>query len=906
MHEIEFRPEDLPLKEDVGTLGRLLGEVLEALEGKALFAHVELARQTARARRQGEADAEQRFRRLLKGLSCREAVAVARAFSSYFGLVNLAERAHRIRRRRARERAGDPVPGSYAGVLGILKAAGLDGAAIQSALDTTQFKPVFTAHPTEAVRRTLLTKEQRIAQILIARLNTEASTALDDVESLHSIQEEIALAWQTDEHFDQPSVADETEHLLFYLTNVVYPTLPEVHESLRSAIEQVFPEDKSLRVPPSLVRFGSWVGGDMDGNPNVGPDTIRATLERQRELVIELYRRDVRGLFDHLSHSRTRISVSEDLNAKQADYCRELRQVYAAIPARYRDMPYRVFLWFCWWRLGETLADRQAGYAHPGEFLSDLRIVESSLKRHGGTGVGRICKLIRRVETFGFHLAALDIRENSAVHRAAVAEALSSDSFERAPPSARAARLREALAGPMSRPGFKLRAEGPLTRCLNVMGAIAECRRRFGCECIGLYIISMARGADDALAVLYLARLAGFATESEEVPLDVAPLFETVEDLAEAPATLDALLADEGYRAHLRARDMRQFVMLGYSDSNKAAGLGASRWALHEAQISLVEIARRTQPASFELTMFHGRGGTISRGGGEPRNGILAEPPGALGGMLRVTEQGEIIGQKYGIPATALETIEVAVGALLERRVLDNLEPPDDSEWHEVAVHFAHHSRDAYQGRLLGNRDLIPYFRAATPIDVIERLRIGSRPASRRQSEGIDGLRAIPWVFAWTQSRHSLTGWFGVGAGLEAAADRYGLETLRQMSAGWRFFETLISDTEMVLAKADMGIAAQYAELAGEVGERFYPCILEEFERTCAWICQVRDQNDILDRNPVLQRAIRLRNPYVDPLSLIQLDFLKRWRKGHREDAELERVLVETVRGLARGMQNTG
>jgi phosphoenolpyruvate carboxylase len=900
------------LHDDVGMLGSLLGEILEALEGKALFAHVELARQSARARRDGEAGAEQRFARVLEGLAPDEGIAVTRAFSSWFGLVNLAERVDRIRYRRSNELAGRTVQGSYIDVLGKLKAAGLDEAAVQAALDRTRLIPVFTAHPTEAVRRTLLNKEQRIADTLLTCLAADQQTPAESDATRASIREEIALSWQTDEHFDQPSVADEVEHVLFFLTNVVYPILPEIHRALEAALEAVFEPPSRLRLPARLLRFGSWVGGDMDGNPNVGPDTIRATLERHRTLVVRLYRSELRDLFDRLSQSDTRVEISEELAARIAQLGLLLDDPAEEIPARYRDMPYRVFTWRMWSRLGRNLGDSKNAYAGPAELRADLRLLMRSLEGHGAIGHGRVADLHCRVGAFGFHLASLDIREDSAVHRAAVAEALRRDDFETLSEAERVALLNAALASTQAGAASASAAEvplnasreGPLARCLAVMRTLAESRRRFGPQCLGLYIISMARGVDDALAVLYLARLAGFVDRKGNVPLDIAPLFETLDDLQSAHGTVRSLLDDREYARHLKARRHRQFVMLGYSDSNKDAGLGASRWALHQAQLALVETVTR-HPRDVELTMFHGRGGSISRGGGHTRDAVLAEPKGALAGRLRVTEQGEIISQKYGLRETAVQTVESAVGAVLERFGWKD-ESSLDSDWSEAAHCFAEHSRAAYQSLVHDDPDLAPYFRLATPIDVIERLRIGSRPPSRKKTAGVESLRAIPWVFAWTQSRHMLPGWYGVGTGLEAAAERHGLDMLRAMNRRWRFFATLLSDVAMVAAKADMGIAARYAELAGAEGARVYPKLLMEFERTCHWLCEIEGIANLLDNDPVLKQAVALRNPYVDPLSLIQLDFLRRWREGGRADSALESALIETARGIARGMQNTG
>jgi phosphoenolpyruvate carboxylase len=884
--EPSFRAEDLALKDDVNALGGILGEVLEALEGKALFAHVELARHAARDRRAGDAEAEARLTRILRALSPEEGLGITRAFSAYFGLVNMAERVHRIRRRRDYQREGAVQPESFVAVLATLRGAGIGPADLEALLERAQFTPVLTAHPTESTRRTLLTKEQRIAHALLARLDPQRLTPAEDAALLDSVRAELSLAWQTDEHFAQPSVADEVDHVLFFLTQVVYAALPDVYAALHAAIAEVYGPGTSVRLPQQLVRFASWVGGDMDGNPNVDAGTIRETLARHRELIVLRYHDEVTGLYEHLSQSRALVEVSTAVDHAIEAAREKVPQAWEAVPERYGDMPYRVLSALVAARLDATLRDADGGYADARELESDLEVMHAAVTGHGGTGASLIERLLVRVRTFGFHLATLDVRQDSAVHREAVGEALG----------------RPATGATGAAPA----SDGALARCLATMRAVGEARVRYGAEAIGPYIVSMTEAPDDALAVLWLARLADLAAPGEPVPLDVAPLFETVDDLERAPRTMQVLLAEPLYREHVRSRGNAQVVMLGYSDSNKESGLAASRWALHEAQIAIVDTLERAPGGAVEPTLFHGRGGTISRGGGKARNGILAEPPGVVRGKLRVTEQGEIIAQKYGLEDIALRTIEMTTGALLERTAP---QPPGDAEvaeWHEAARIVATRSRDAYRALVYGTPAFIDYFRAATPIDVIERMRIGSRPPARRSMAGVENLRAIPWVFAWTQSRLNLPGWYGVGTGLEALIDAIGIESVRETAQAWRFLGNLVADTEMVLAKTDIAIAAHYAELAGSAGEPMFRHLKAEFERTLQLVCTVNDAEALLDRDPVLQRNIRLRNPYVDPMSLVQVDFLQRWRDSGRADEGLLEVLMSTVRGISRGMQNTG
>ena len=420
---------------------------------------------------------------------------------------------------------------------------------------------------------------------------------------------------------------------------------------------------------------------------------------------------------------------------------------------------------------------------------------------------------------------------------------------------------------------------------------------------MGTFVVSMAEGPDDALAVLWLARLAELVDEDGAVPLDVAPLFETVDDLERGPAVLEVLAAEPVYAKHLEHRGSRQMVMLGYSDSNKDGGITASRWALQKGQTAMVLAARA---AGLELTFFHGRGGSASRGGSKPRAAFMAAPPGAVAGRGRTTEQGEVIHDKFGLRGTALRTLELVLGAVLERTATGDAPPAPDESWVAAIQDAAVSSRARYRELVHDDPGFPELFRGMTPIDVIERLRIGSRPGKRRQMRGVEDLRAIPWVFAWTQARVILPGWFGVGSGLEQAVASHGISTLREMAGRWPFFDTFLADVEMVLAKADLGIASRYAELAGDTGRRLFPEIEEEFARTRGVILDLREASTLLERDPTLKRSIQLRNPYVDPMSFLQVDRLRRWREGNREDRALERILIETVRGIARGLRNTG
>lgn len=896
--DIKFAPKDRGLRDDVRRLGALVGEVIREQNGEALFRRVEGIRRAAIARREGKPRAGERLLRQTRDLPAGVAGELVRAFSTYFQAVNLAERVHRIRRRRDYERRGSgPQPEGLEDSLRQLKLLGVGAAELRGLLERLVIEPVFTAHPTEATRRTLLEKQQRMARSLIARLDPKR-TPREEAAALARIRIDLTAGWQTEEHPDaRMTVANEREHVLFYLTDVLYRTLPQFYETLEEALETQF----DLRMTaPVCIRFGSWVGGDMDGNPNVTAETVRETLAEHREMILARYAAELHTLHRSLSQSRSRVAVSGAVEARLKDYARAHPRTAEGIPPRHRDMPYRVLLSFMRERLRATREDSAGAYARAEELLEDLELIADSLRAHKGAHAGlfAVRRLQRRVATFGFHLATLDVRQDSLVHRRAVGELLDEAGWEEAAPEARAARLRRALEGneaPRARGGEEARAT------LAVFGAIAEGRRRYGARAVGPYIISMARHAEDVLAVLLLARWGGLE-EDGTVPLDVAPLFETVDDLRQAAATMRGLFADRHYRAHLQRRGEAQILMVGYSDSNKDGGLAASRWAVQRAQEELV---RAGDEAGVALTIFHGRGGTTSRGGGRTHRAVLAAPPGAVRGRLRLTEQGEIINAKYGLRAIALRTLEQMSGAVLLATHAERDAGELPREWRAAADTLAAESRRAFRALVYDSPDFFDFFRQATPIDVIERMRIGSRPPSRRARTGIENLRAIPWVFSWTQTRSILTGWYGLGGGLEAVRARHGEGRLRDM-LDWPFFANLIDDAEMVLAKADLDIAARYTALAEDRLQPLFENIRDEYERTVGLVRELRGAGELLAHDPVLSRSIRLRNPYVDPMNLLQVDLLARWRAGDREDEELLDALFATVNGIALGLQNTG
>ena len=890
---VETPSKDQPLRDDVSRLGAVVGDMLREQEGDEFFELVETTRQAAVAARDGGDD---KLAAIIAAVPADQREKLVRAFGAYFDAVNMGEQIHRLRRRRDYERSG-PQPNSPEWVLTRIKERGVSSELATQMLARLHVEPVFTAHPTEAVRRTLLIKQQRLARALVDRIDAESVTPKEDARAWARVSEEIHAGWQTEEHFrERPTLNDEVEHVLFYLRKVIYRIIPPLHETWEDAFSKVYGAAPQLG---PLVRFGTWVGGDMDGNPNVGANTIRASLMRQRDAILALYQQEVAGLVDYLSQSESRAAFTLELKQLLVKRISEFPKIADRLSDRYRDMPYRVLLQCMVAKLKATFRNDHNRYTGADDLLSDLRTIADSLHANHGdkAGLHRVQRLIRRIECFGFHFATLDTRQDSEVQRKVCGLLLEDEQFIERDATERAQALRDAW-----KRGGSQADDAQLRDTLEVFRTLRDMRREYGEGAIGPYVISMAQGPDDVLAVLFLAREAGLIT-GNDVPLDVAPLFETVQDLQAARATLESMLHDDIYRAHLKSRNNVQFVMLGYSDSGKDSGIASARWALYRAQEELVATA---DAAGVQLILFHGRGGTVSRGGTKVTEAIPAQPPGSVRARLRVTEQGEIINSRYGLRGIAQRTLEATTSAVLNFSLGEDSLPAPKPEWRAVMDCIGQASRNAYRSLVHDDKRLFKYFQLATPLDVITRMRIGSRPASRRQQRGIGDLRAIPWVFAWTQSRLVLTGWFGVAHGLQAAIEQYGLTAVQEPARDWAVLRTLLGDVEMVMAKADLGIAARYAELAGDVGKSLFPELRQSFDETSQLLCEVRGISELLANEPWLARAIRLRNPYIDPMSVLQIEMLKEWRAGDRQDTELERALFTSVKGVARGLMNTG
>ncbi|HEU0013862.1 MAG TPA: phosphoenolpyruvate carboxylase [Longimicrobium sp.] len=894
---------DEPLRRDVRSLGMLLGQVIREQEGDALFAAVEELRGLSIGHREqddgdapepGTPDDEQRARaeRIVEGMEVRLAYRLTQAFSTYFELANLAETAHRKRRRRAaRLRTGQaPQPGTFEGTLLRLRAEGLSREQVLEHLARVAVIPVFTAHPTEVARRTVLFKRRRIARALdrLDRLPlTDAQAAAEEA----AVAAEITALWQTDEvRRRRPAVADEVKMGLDYFPDVIIPTLPGLYQEMADALTRVFGDETAARDLPPVVRFGSWIGGDRDGNPYVTPRVTHDALRMARGTVLDHYVRALETLVERLSPSTHQVPASPELLQALETYAATIPSLDPVPETRAGTEAYRRFLGHVGRRVRSARDEpgHPHAYARAEEFAADLRLVRDSLAAHRGERLAGILldPLLRQVETFGFHLHALDVRQHARIHARARDE------------------LFAAAGGGVALP------DAPSQDTLQVlatMRAIADAKRSYPPEAVQTHVISGATGVDDVLAVVRLAEAAGVRVAAGEGDpgLMPVPLFESIDDLRRCPDICRELWTRPDYARLLDSWQRRQEVMLGYSDSNKDGGMLTSTWEIFKAHRALHAVARA---CGVQLRLFHGRGGTVGRGGGPTHRAITAQPPGAFDGQIKITEQGEVLHWKYSDPVLAERNLELMVAASLGMLALPE-RAALDARWEHAMEAMSADAFAFYRARIADDPDVLAYFQQATPVAELEHARIGSRPARRGESRGLEDLRAIPWVFGWMQSRHVLPAWFGVGHALERFARQGdGNEALlREMMGGFPLFEDLVRNVEMGMAKADLSIARRYAELVPDeaLRERVFAMVVDEFERTRRMLLRVTGQARLLESNPVLARSIRLRNPYVDPLSLIQVSLLRRKRAGEQGD-ELDYALAATISGISAGLRNTG
>ncbi len=937
-----------PLSTNIRALGNALGRVLTDQSGATAFALEERVRLMAKelraggeGGRAGEApELARRLQELVGDLSIGELHGLIKAFTLYFGLVNLAEGVERLRVLRERDLRAAPAPRaeSIGAAVAELRAYGVPPAALQRWLDGALIMPVLTAHPTESRRRTTLIKLRRIFDgLLDLSLGERLLAPSQRGEVLSRIEREIVGLWQSDDvRIQKPSVLDEVENGLFYFQTTLYDLLPQIHRATAQALAEHYPEHP-WSLPP-LLRFGSWMGGDRDGNPFVTAEVTLDTVRRMRSSMLRHLIGCMDELFTDLSQSLTQTQVSPAVRERIVHYAALFPESAAAISPHHGREPYRQLVELIRARLERTLAyslshDPRWGvdpaptppptvYYRSAELLDDLRVIYASLWANGGELVadGVLRDVMAKVAIFRLHTATLDIRQHSGRHLSALDEifrlaGVCAD-YAGLAEDEKVALLAREIASPRPLTTARLSTYSEETaETVQTFRVVAAMLEQLDPEIIENYIISTTASESDVLAVLLFCREVGLYKPDEYSRMNVVPLFETGEDLVNAPRLMAELLAMPVYSEHLRLRGQTQEIMLGYSDSNKEGGFVSANWALYRAQVELTEVADRY---GVRLRLFHGRGGAVGRGGGPAGQAILSQPPGTLRGQIKMTDQGEMISDRYLDPHTATRHLEQVVNAVLRAGFPEALRHPDQA-WIEAMEQIAAAGRDAYRGMVYENPQFLAYFREATPISEISRLRIGSRPASRRKSDRIEDLRAIPWVFSWMQSRHTLPGWYGLGSALLAFAGHGAgpgalsterLALLRRMYREWPFFKTLLDNAQLIIAKADLGIARRYAELVGdqEIAETTFGTVGAEYEATVRTICRVAEIDDILDAQPVLQKAIRQRNPYVDPLSYIQIELLRRLRAApdEAEQEELETAVLMSINGIAAGLKNTG
>jgi len=932
------RNNERPLVEDIRFLGRILGDVIREQEGDAAFELIENIRKLSVAfRRDADHEADKALKKLLKGLSGDQTVSVIRAFTYFSHLANLAEDRHHIRRRAIHERAGDTQEGSIEVALSRLRWAGISTKTISNTLAKSHVSPVLTAHPTEVQRKSILDAERDIAHLLTERDEIRMRAAAGDpakdmltprelgINEAH-MRARVMQLWQTRLlRFTKLTVADEIENALSYYESTFLREIPKLYAELEHALGQ--------QPVHSFLRMGQWIGGDRDGNPNVSAQTLEYALRRQAEVALRYYLTEVHYLGGELSVSAMLVGCSAPMQA--------LAERSPDTNAHRRDEPYRRALTGMYARLAATLKELTGGdaarhavapqnpYRLAGEFSADLQTIRESLLENHGTALiaQRLQPLMRAVEVFGFHLATVDLRQSSDKHEEVIKELLSAARIEANYSALDESAKRELLTRVLN-DARSLRVMGTTYSAhaqseLAIFEAARVMRERFGAQAIRHYIISHTETVSDLMEVLVLQKevglMRGTLDNNESInDLIVVPLFETIEDLRNAAPIMRDFYAVPGVAQLIRRSGAEQDIMLGYSDSNKDGGIFTSNWELYRAEIALVELFDKLEhehkgAKPIQLRMFHGRGGTVGRGGGPSYQAILAQPPGTVRGQIRLTEQGEVIGSKYANPEIGRRNLETLVAATLEATLLQPTKAATQP-FLNAAAELSQSSMSAYRALVYETPGFTEYFFSATPIREIAELNIGSRPASRKASQKIEDLRAIPWGFSWGQCRLTLPGWYGFGSAINTFLNQEGskshkerLALLQKMYRQWPFFNTLLSNMDMVMAKSDLALASRYAELVGDarLRKRVFAAIEAEWHSTAHALAQITGEKHRLANNAALQRSIRHRFPYIDPLHHLQVELVRRYRAGEADDRE-QRGIHISINGIAAGLRNTG
>ena len=925
---------DKPLQEDIRLLGRILGDIIREQEGAPVFTLIEQVRQLSVGfRRDHDPEADRQLKALLTSLSTGQTVSVIRAFTYFSHLANLAEDRHHLRRRAIYERAGSAQEGSIDVAFARLQKAGITPDTIANTLAKAYVAPVLTAHPTEVQRQSILQAERDIARLLAERddISARAQLFAGDKDALTprqlaaneaQLRARVEQLWQTRLlRHSKLTVADEIENALSYYETTFLHELPKLYASLEEALpgQQVH----------SFMRMGQWIGGDRDGNPNVTAPTLELALRRQSEVALRHYLNEVHALGAELSMSSLLVKVSPAMQV--------LALSSPDTNSHRQDEPYRRALTAVYARLAATLTQLTGGreamrhavvaqnpYGSAAEFLQDLQTIDASLSRHNGEAlaVHRLRPLIRAVQVFGFHLATVDLRQSSDKHEEVLADLLRTarieDNYSSLDEAQRCALLQRLLCD--ARPLRVVGAQyAPLTASeIAIFEMAHKMLQTYGREAILHYIISHTETVSDLLEVLLLQKEVGLMqgtldSSTSQAQLIVVPLFETIGDLRAAATIMRDYYAVPGVAQLMQRSGGEQDIMLGYSDSNKDGGIFTSNWELYRAELALVEVFDQLEADyGLRLRMFHGRGGTVGRGGGPSYQAILAQPPGTVGGQIRLTDQGEVIASKYANPDIGRRNLETLAVAMLEATLLQPTKPATP-EFLAAAQQLSDASMAAYRQLVYETPGFAEYFFTATPIREIAELNIGSRPASRKATQAIEDLRAIPWGFSWGQCRLTLPGWLGFGSAVQAFLEQPGttregqLQLLQTMYRQWPFFSTLLSNMDMVLAKSDLALASCYSELVADTAlrTRIFDAISAEWQRTVDMLALVTGESDRLASNPALARSIRHRFPYIDPLHLLQVELVRRWRAGQNDD-RLKNGIHISINGIAAGLRNTG
>ncbi|PRO67306.1 phosphoenolpyruvate carboxylase [Alkalicoccus urumqiensis] len=913
----------MQLRNDVKKLGNILGEVLKNHGGETLFNKVEDIRELAKdVRDQYDEEKYNQLKKEIETVDPSMRQQVIRAFSIYFHLVNIAEQNHRIRRSQfyRLERDSDVQRHSVQEAILALKSDNHDDETVQKIIDDLSIELIMTAHPTEATKRTVLEIQKRIS-IILQKLDHPMLPYKKRRNLEETLKNEVTVLWQTDElRHRKPTVLDEVKNGLYYFEQTLFDVLPAVHQELEDQLNDYF-VNKQWKVP-NFLNFGSWIGGDRDGNPFVTPKVTWETLKLQRDLAVKKYDEGLTELMKRFSQSTTRVDIPEEFirhveeQEKQYLVGREKWQIEGEVYRR----KFAVMLK----RLRQVGSKSKHAYDHAEELLQDLMMIQDASSEHNleGTKLKKLNKMIRQVQLFGFHLATLDVRNHSGEHEAAITEMLRvvgiTEDYASLSEQEKLDLLEKVLKDP--RPLMLLNEDysEETQNIFDVFKMIQSAHDEFGKRSIEVYLVSMTQSASDLLEVLVLAKEAGIyrlhVDGTVESSITVAPLLETVDDLIAGPEIMRTLFSMDVYRRNVAERGDHQEIMLGYSDGSKDGGTLTANWKLFKAQQEIHNMAREFDVG---LKFFHGRGGSLGRGGGPLNRSIMSQPAETLGDGVKITEQGEVLSSRYMLGDIAFRNLEQAASALIQAtstvhaggEMVTGLKP----EWEEAIESISEHSLKKYQDLVFGDKDFLTYFKQTTPLNELRELNIGSRPMSRKGSEKFEDLRAIPWVFAWTQCRQMIPAWYASGTGFASYLENGGdkaLETLQEMYEKWPFFHSTINNLQMALMKADMMAAKEYVQLVEdkEIGDRIFGDIYDEYNRTKEMILKISGSSELLDFTPNIQGSVHLRNPYVDPLNFMQVDLIQKLRETE-EDEHSEEILTDvllTISGVAAGLLNTG